>query len=512
MTICLFLRSLESMRRLLLVLLLGMVLAGPALAQTPANNDNHGKDVDSLIKDLKNVNSTVRANAAKSLGLVNDTKGVSPLISALKDENSTVRMNAAESLGISKDERAVYPLIEALGDRDIHIGWESAVALVKIGEPAIDPLIQALEDNNAQIRANAAMALGQFDDSRAVEPLIQALRAINDTRAIIQLVDIVEYGKNLTIRKSAANALRKIGTYGLKDENSTARWMSAYVLGYYFKDKSAVESLIQALEDNQCGAACAADAAKALGNINDTRVVEPLIQALNNNDSSVRYSAAMALGKVKDTRAVEPLIHSLKEDEDEAVRSNAAEALGKHKDARAVEPLIQGMKDNYSIVRVSAAIALGQLNDTRAIGPLVQALQDNSSSVWAAANKSLAELGWHPATSSQANVISESIATKPSSNTSSIEDSKAVLDKAANAIESQDKKAFLETISNETLTLVSGEPDLSTPEAAKMAKGLKEARVVNEEADKVSYEMTIDGSVYSFYTIKEEGAWKISGL
>ncbi len=50
-----------------------MVLAAPALGQQT-------KDVDSLIKDLKNDNSTIRANAAESLGEIKDKRAVEPLI------------------------------------------------------------------------------------------------------------------------------------------------------------------------------------------------------------------------------------------------------------------------------------------------------------------------------------------------------------------------------------------------------------------------------------------------
>jgi hypothetical protein len=80
-------------------------------------------------------------------------------------------------------------------------------------------------------------------------------------------------------------------------------------------------SQVQTKDDVQYSAAI------ALGQINDTRAVEPLIQALKDNDSNVRYGAAIALGQINDTRAVEPLIQALK-DNDSNVRYGAATALG----------------------------------------------------------------------------------------------------------------------------------------------------------------------------------------
>ena len=71
-------------------------------------------------------------------------------------------------------------------------------------------------------------------------------------------------------------------------------------------------------------------AVETLKELNDTRAVEPLIQALKDEDSSVREGAAWALGKLNDTRAAEPLILALKDkDEDPDVRWRAAEALTK---------------------------------------------------------------------------------------------------------------------------------------------------------------------------------------
>ena len=67
-------------------------------------------------------------------------------------------------------------------------------------------------------------------------------------------------------------------------------------------------------------------AVETMKELNDTRAVEPLIQALKDEDSSVREGAAWALGSLGDTRAVDPLILALK-DEDSQVRDNAAWAL-----------------------------------------------------------------------------------------------------------------------------------------------------------------------------------------
>jgi len=69
-------------------------------------------------------------------------------------------------------------------------------------------------------------------------------------------------------------------------------------------------------------------AVEALGDIGDSRAVDPLIEALKYKNEYVRVDAAIALGKIGDNRAVEPLTNALR-DKDSYVRSNAVEALEK---------------------------------------------------------------------------------------------------------------------------------------------------------------------------------------
>jgi len=112
--------------------------------------------------------------------------------------------------------------------------------------------------------------------------------------------------------------------------------------------------------------------------------VEPLCQALADEDSNVRAMAAEALVKIGPA-AVEPLCQALK-DENRVVRWMATGGLVKIGDARAVEPLCQALKDGEHHVRQRVAWALRQIGDARAVEPLCQALKDGDRDVrrWAA--------------------------------------------------------------------------------------------------------------------------------
>ena len=96
------------------------------------------------------------------------------------------------------------------------------------------------------------------------------------------------------------------------------------------------------------------------GETKDPHTVEPLIDALKDEDPFVQVMAALALGAIKDPRAVEPLIANLR-DKDSAVRGVAALVLGEIKDPSAVEPLIAALKDADSSVRGGAVAALKEI-------------------------------------------------------------------------------------------------------------------------------------------------------
>jgi HEAT repeat protein len=113
---------------------------------------------------------------------------------------------------------------------------------------------------------------------------------------------------------------------------------------------------------------------------------------MQDEDSSLRGWAASALGEIGDTRAVEPLIAAL-QDQVPVVREWAAQALGEIGDARAVEPLIAALQDEDPDVRKIAAGALGQIRDARAVEFLLAALEDKNQEMIAAAHRFFIERG-----------------------------------------------------------------------------------------------------------------------
>ncbi len=126
------------------------------------------------------------------------------------------------------------------------------------------------------------------------------------------------------------------------------------------------------------------------------RVAE-LIDLLNNTEEQpeLRASAALELGEIGDTRALEPLLYHMKNSDENFVRRDCAEALGLLEMEEAVDALVECMfNDPFRYARNEAAEALGKIGDKRAIQPLLKFMQEED---WdfgrASAALSLADLG-----------------------------------------------------------------------------------------------------------------------
>lgn len=177
----------------------------------------------------------------------------------------------------------------------------------------------------------------------------------------------------------------------LNDDAQPTRVSAARALGE-LKDTRATEPLIRAMEDNG-DPWTRTYAAKALGSIRDKRAFGVLIRGLGDNDYWVRSSAAGALGELGDDRATDSLVPLLK-DQNSTVRFHAAFALGKIADHRAVPALIESMRhDKDQDVRRKVPWSLGQTKDQRAIGDLITALGDEDAVVRGNASDALAQIG-----------------------------------------------------------------------------------------------------------------------
>ena len=324
------------------------------------------------------VQESVTGSQEEKVGLVNGRapESVPSLINALRDKNPTSRQSAAENLGRIGDKQASGALIRVLeNDKDPHVLEAASEALSAIGDrQAVEPLILLLRNTNSDVRRLAAQVLGTLGDKQAVDPLI---RRLGD--------------EDSGVRGAAARALEKLGEPlgPLIHEILTGSKEAKEELKRK-KDPRALQPLAEALSDQNPTVRRAA--METLLSVADKRAVEFILPQLNHVDSEVRMAAAWALWHIADDRALEPLIKLLR-DKEWTVRQAAASTLQAVGDARAQDALIQALEDETSGVRVAAASSLGKIGDQRAVGPLINHLSDSNPDVRAAAAQSLGSIG-----------------------------------------------------------------------------------------------------------------------
>jgi len=280
--------------------------------------------------------------------------------------------------------------------------------------PTAESLITVLSAYDPLVRAQAARDLGEKGNILAIEPLI----------------GLLDDYQSEEVQQIAIEALVKFG----------------YL---------AIDPLITSLENGSISAR--ENTVAALNQIDDDRVIEPLLRVLLSENTDVQQAAADALGKREiEDRAIEPVIAAVL-DEDPDVREAAARALGMIKEARAVnslitattlydkdeylvlsqyaieslvkigapsvdplivllgnddgwiqdnaaealgnigepavEPLIAALKDENPGLRTYAASALGDIKDARAIEPLLITLRDEDNNVSSRSREALSSIG-----------------------------------------------------------------------------------------------------------------------
>lgn len=342
-----------------------------------------------LIDGLDDPDRGIRLGAAMALGYLGDERAIEPLIAALRVEPGMKNMpyNSGAMSGLRKfGARAVEPLVAALQDDNTDIRANAAMALAHPGSSrAVPPLIESLQDYNPKVRSHAAMALGSIGDTAAVEPLLALLedsdpepRAIasgslgrfGDDRAVDPLLHLLQNDESSRVRMRTAQSLGHLGNMAAfepllhalrNDPDWMVRGSAAFALAGV-DEARAVEPLLEALSlkdapppenegetrrvtehllDDSCEPVentreisdwdrgrkmYLQNVVNALSNMRESRVLEPLIEMLDDQDPEVRRVAARTLGNLQDQRAVEPLKKAA-EDEDSKVSRNAVESL-----------------------------------------------------------------------------------------------------------------------------------------------------------------------------------------
>ena len=264
-----------------------------------------------MSEDLKSSAEEPEAEDSESLGAEESEQVVTD---DMVDEVSSSLMDE-EAVALADSETA-----EGASEEDEEFELEEEKV-----KDEIDIQIDLLHDSDWVVRREAVITLGEMADERCVEPLVRALR-----------------DGDWQVREAAVEAVAEVGP-------------------------PAVDMLIQYVRDWESRKYVL----RALGKINDERVLDPLISYLKSDEFKDDATRALVeLGKP----AVPKLIEALSS-QDDFVKKQAILALGDIQDPQAVDPLIAVLTDTDWLVRLTAASSLEKIGDLRgraAIKPLMK--------------------------------------------------------------------------------------------------------------------------------------------
>jgi HEAT repeat protein len=233
----------------------------------------------------------IRADAVAALGELGHEAGNGTVTGALRDPSDDVR-SAAVRVFYQRGE--VGALVQALGWLPADRGSSRALALRALLELKAPGTAQSVI--RALVWAPGVRPLAELDVA-LVHTLVQA-----DTQADVAN-EVVE-----ELLTALSDDREEVGD---RTEEVLLRLAPA-----------SVQGVIAELE----GGRSPERAASLLGRTGDTRALEPLIEALDHRDISVRVEAASALGELREPAAVEPLLRATR-DHNIDVRVQAGQAL-----------------------------------------------------------------------------------------------------------------------------------------------------------------------------------------
>lgn len=301
----------------------------------------------------------------------------------------------------SEQGKKIDELIGTLGTRY----WEKAAdELVQLGEAAVEPLIKTVNIGSGRPSENAVLVLARIGTPKAINVVVGALKnqkfttrvrayaamALGDIGSedhVGILIEALQTDKDWWVRNFAVGSLGKIGSdevvdplINAVDDENQYVRRAAVSVLGELKPDKAVLSLIGALRDEDWQVRL--QVPEILVEFG-SRVEESLLETLEDENNWVKMGAADVLGRLKSGVAVMPLI-SLLEDRERMVRDEAAIALSRINSEGAVQPLLGLLEHDTSWVRETAAWVLGEMKSKEAVRPLIQALNDGKMG-WMAA-------------------------------------------------------------------------------------------------------------------------------
>ena len=343
------------------------------------------------------------------------------LLDASQNERPDVRRAAVEGLGIFNSDETFQRIVEMLHDEEVSVQISAIMALGPTGrDEAVSLLIDLARVNDRRSYPYIRGALGDTGDLRAVLPLLRGFKEDNDHdgRGLTRLAEVSwEYRSRgietspfiLQAMNSEDDRLRICAMWvfhgvsfnyappsedtwvrvqldhldqfatALDDPNPDMRLATLVCLSKAALPR-LLQQIIQLLDDDDL--LIQEMASKALGHVNTTESFDALGQLVNRSHDKIRRQATNSLIRARDDKAV-PVLRTLLDHEDLWTRRLAVRGLGSLKNTDSVPQLIKRLHIETDQAVKSAIIwALGDIGDPNAVPEIIKALDTEDNGVF----------------------------------------------------------------------------------------------------------------------------------
>jgi cyclophilin family peptidyl-prolyl cis-trans isomerase/HEAT repeat protein len=358
------------------ILLLPPLLAAPVapareridkMAELLSLEDRRSLGGSALEGYLRDADRGVRRRAALGAGRIGEAAAVPALLELLNDGEVEVRQMAAFALGLIGDRSALDRLVAALGDSEAVVRTRSLEALGRIGDPRVAPdVARAVE--GALPKGAPRLTVRGDDPGSPSDPWTElraglfALFRLKDSRVAEAVLVAGGHSRfdwwaaTYVAMRLESPLLKPVLADAAASSDPLSRAIAARGLGA-LKDSSVVDLLAQLTRDRDPGVALAA--VRALGVCGDGRGTAPVAAALDSTDLTVKHEALRALAALPPDRSLRARVVPYVGAAQPWIRAAALEALA-HTDKDEFALVLSGLDpDTEWSVRAAKATALG---------------------------------------------------------------------------------------------------------------------------------------------------------
>ena len=195
---------------------------------------------------------------------------------------------------------------------------------VSSGADDLQRIREELKNNDWNVRLAAVEKLSNRKDENAIDLLIYVTE-MRDEYWPVKIKAITLLGASGNPR-AIESVLATFNDSFMNWECPSIKSYAAAALGNFKEDSRVVEALIEGVDDRELLTREAS--IQSLGKIGNPKAVQPLLRVLSDKSVTIRLSAVKSLEQIGDPQAIPYLKRMAENESDPVVRSEAVAALG----------------------------------------------------------------------------------------------------------------------------------------------------------------------------------------